>query len=229
MATGTFGFDLDKYLKDRKPAESRFPPSEVGAPGEFSMIDLPENELLIQGERTAQQFLSGELPDDVRQQVERIASERAVQGGTGLGQGGRNLVARDLGLTSVDLQQRGLQSAFQLGDVRARREGMQLESSVDKFEVTQSINQRYASLREEMRQWDDRFSVMVQEGDLNSDRMRLAVTDLISTNQRFMQGLINDLTIANSQQSINHLQSNIDDLTNFFYQTDQGIRQITGV
>lgn len=55
--------------------------------------------------------LSGELPKDVTQNVQRNATERALGGGYGGSGMARNLEARDLGLTSYQMTQQGLDSA----------------------------------------------------------------------------------------------------------------------
>lgn len=53
--------------------------------------------------------LGGEIPDDVAAQVQRRSAAQALLGGYGGGSGlGRNLTARDLGLTSMGIQQQGL-------------------------------------------------------------------------------------------------------------------------
>ncbi len=65
--------------------------------------------------------LGGQLPQDVRNLVARNAAARSgtVSGGLGLG---RDISARDLGLTSLDLSQRRLQNAAQLGQQEAALE-----------------------------------------------------------------------------------------------------------
>lgn len=56
--------------------------------------------------------LKGELPTDVQQQIQRSTAGRALAGGFGGGSGfGRALTARDLGLTSLQLQNQGLAQA----------------------------------------------------------------------------------------------------------------------
>lgn len=56
----------------------------------------------------ARSFLGGDLPKDVSDLVVRKAAERAAAGGYGIDSGmGRNLVSRDLGLTSLDMIGRG--------------------------------------------------------------------------------------------------------------------------
>lgn len=55
--------------------------------------------------------LKGEIPKDVSAQVQNSAAARALGGGYGGSGMHRNLMARDLGLTSLDLTQRGLDNA----------------------------------------------------------------------------------------------------------------------
>jgi hypothetical protein len=66
------------------------------------------------GEQIGKNILSetkGELPTDVADAVKRSGAGAAVTGGFAGSGMARNLVARDLGLTSLDLTQRGLSSA----------------------------------------------------------------------------------------------------------------------
>ena len=56
-------------------------------------------------------MLAGKIPEDVQAQIRQVASENAGIKGLGLGQAGRALVARDLGLTSLQIQAQGLQAA----------------------------------------------------------------------------------------------------------------------
>ena len=56
-------------------------------------------------------MLGGQLPQDVVGQIQRNSAERAGAGGYGGSGMGRNLEARDLGLTSLQLTQQGLSAA----------------------------------------------------------------------------------------------------------------------
>jgi hypothetical protein len=68
----------------------------------------------------ANQYLHGIIPQDVQDQVQRATAQQAIQGGYGATSGmGRNLTARDLGLTSMNLQQEGAQ-LFGVGANAAR-------------------------------------------------------------------------------------------------------------
>lgn len=55
--------------------------------------------------------LRGEIPTDVQNQVQNNAAARAISGGFGGSGMHGNLVARDLGLTSMDIQKQGMNSA----------------------------------------------------------------------------------------------------------------------
>jgi len=55
--------------------------------------------------------LKGQLPADVKTEVTNAAAAKALSGGTSGSEFGRNIVARDLGLTSLDLTNQGLSSA----------------------------------------------------------------------------------------------------------------------
>jgi|TARA_R100000479_G_C6385778_1_gene202936 hypothetical protein len=58
---------------------------------------------------TALRMLSGELPASVTDQIKTVAGERAIQGGFGASTTrSRNILARDLGLASLDVVQQGM-------------------------------------------------------------------------------------------------------------------------
>ena len=60
-----------------------------------------------QRSRTALSLMRGEIPADVQEMISRSSAARAVGGGFGGSQFGRNLTARDLGRTSLDLMNLG--------------------------------------------------------------------------------------------------------------------------
>lgn len=53
------------------------------------------------------QFLTGELPQDVKDQIQRSSAYQSFAGGFGGSQMSHGLTARDLGLTSIDLMKQG--------------------------------------------------------------------------------------------------------------------------
>lgn len=93
------------------------PLSRIAAPGS-EQFDSALTRAAVE-QAAADLALGGELPQDVRNLVSRQAFARsgAVTGGLGLG---RDLQARDLGLTSLDLRNRRLQAAAALGQQEAQ-------------------------------------------------------------------------------------------------------------
>lgn len=80
--------------------------------------------------------LGGQLPQDVRNLVARNAASRAALTAGNLGLG-RDITARDLGLTSLDLEQRRLTAAQSLGQSQlgANQFNAQLGQGADQFNV----------------------------------------------------------------------------------------------
>lgn len=86
-------------------SQNRFNQSELDALLEGSVPGLKGMQSQRAGNTAA--LLRGELPDDVASSVYRGAIGRSLEGGFGGSQAGRNLVARDLGRTSLDLMRLG--------------------------------------------------------------------------------------------------------------------------
>lgn len=94
--------------------------SQAGQPLTAYTYDSPLTRAAVERAQ-ADLALGGELPQDVRNLVARqgLAKSGSVTGGLGLG---RDIVARDLGLTSLQLQQQRLQNAANLGAAEAALE-----------------------------------------------------------------------------------------------------------
>jgi len=70
------------------------------------------DQLISQAGKNIGSNLRGEISTDVQSQLQRSSAGRALSGGFGGGTGmGRNLSARDFGLTSMQIQNQGLQQA----------------------------------------------------------------------------------------------------------------------
>lgn len=81
--------------------------------------------------KNAESLINGEIPQDVQDQVARSAAATNMSTGVGVSSGmGRNLVARDLGLTSLNLQQQG---TSMLGNIT------QLAQSVNPYTVQSQL------------------------------------------------------------------------------------------
>lgn len=68
-------------------------------------------DLLNAGTENIKKMLAGELPKDVEEQLRRNAAEASIGAGTGASEFSGFRTARDLGLASLDLTQRGLAAA----------------------------------------------------------------------------------------------------------------------
>jgi hypothetical protein len=91
--------------------------------------------------------LRGELSPEVSAQVQRSTAGRALSGGFGAGSGfGRSLTARDLGLTSMQIQNQGLAQAQNFIQ-QQRTFGMAQPFSVSSMFITPS--QRIGALQEQ--------------------------------------------------------------------------------
>lgn len=73
-----------------------------------------------QAARVNASLLKGEIPPDVRQALARSGAEGALQGGFGGSGAARNMMARDLGITSLDLTQQGQGNAQSWQDLLYR-------------------------------------------------------------------------------------------------------------
>lgn len=60
---------------------------------------------------TVESWSKGEIPQDVADQIQRNTAEKSLAGGFAGSQAGRNLTARDLGLTSLELTSKGLDAS----------------------------------------------------------------------------------------------------------------------
>lgn len=76
---------------------------EMAMPGYSKLRDKTTSNIM--------DWSSGKLPQDVSDEVARNAATRALYGGYGGTGMGRNLTARDLGLTSLDLMTKGFDAA----------------------------------------------------------------------------------------------------------------------
>ena len=77
---------------------------EAATPGFSRIQDL--------GTRTVESMMRGELPTDVSNLLQRNSAARSLAGGYGGSGMQRSLNLRDLGLTSLDMTQKGLSSAM---------------------------------------------------------------------------------------------------------------------
>lgn len=143
--------------------------------------------------------LQGQIPDDVVQQVRMASAESASSRGLGVDSpAARNLVARDLGLTSLDIQQQGLATQAQVGQLRQNqadlnrlREGFfaqhQLSVQTAREEARRTdLNREELELRRKITNVESNLNLIKMIGDLTIQRAdvqyRMAASDIDSSN-----------------------------------------------
>lgn len=122
-------------------------------------------------------YLKGELAGDVVAEIRRNAAEKAVSSGMGAdSQAARNLRARDLGTTSLAVQQQGFQQATNIAAVRQTM--AQLAESRRQFDVQSNLNtQQYMDT---IRRTDLTAVAMEQERLQFNARQNLSLVALIA-------------------------------------------------
>ena len=165
---------------------------------------LEENQLLNDIEAVSREFLSGELPEDVIDQIERNAAEQTIQGGLG-NQQGRNLEARDLGLSSLDLVQKGASVGLGVSQLQTQR---------DQF--NKNIVLETAKYNESVRQWNDQFALKMVESDLSHSQLALGYLELESMNRQFRAKTEATVLLANAELEVPGAQDFLDNLAETF-------------
>jgi hypothetical protein len=160
----------------------------------------------------AKQLMTGEIPDDLKEQISDLSGSTGMAGGFGFGEAGRKLEARDFGKTSLELQERGAALANQTAQVEGQ------------------TTQLLASMEESSRNYQ------LALGDQKTSQSQLALLgmEMITKNQQYVSGLMNDLIIANSARPIEGVQGNVDALAGntetgqagFFYGANTAISDL---
>lgn len=127
------------------------------------------NDLMKQMSTVAGSQLKGEIPADVEAQVRMQAAEKGLFNGLGAnGPANRALTARDLGLTSMQIQQQGQQAGQALaGLAESRRQ----------FNV--SSEQTYKSYLEDVRRGDLTAADLSERSRQYNTSQRLAATEMM--------------------------------------------------
>lgn len=202
MATSS-RYASDQIIKNAAP--DAFAASEQGQqPDEMR---LPGQDLLDESASLAGEMMTGAIPQDVQDVTEQKAAERGLSAGLGQGQAGDYLVARDLGLTSLEISMQGSQLANQTAQAQG------------------SFN----ALVHEKQKWDDQFLLGLREMQIKGQSVALAGYELISKNQQFATEMAVQLAIENSRKEIEGVQQNIDSIIGsdeelgYFYPNNEAI------
>ena len=120
---------------------------------------------------SAQSLLKGELPADVAAQIRQQSSEAALRFGLGTDQAAAALTARDLGLTSMQLQQEGVSRMTQAAAMRessaklaqSRAEfGRQYNLALDDFQTkVRTLNLQGLALEQDRQQFNAKQNMTI--------------------------------------------------------------------
>jgi len=134
-------------MSDQEDLRQLFLQGLQAPPEELSMPELERSALLQDALAQAREELSmgGALPREIQNAVTRAALAGAGQSGLEQGVAGRDIVARDLGLTGLDLRNQRLNRAAQLGE-------LETGINVGQQALRDSINRANVALRQQKRQ-----------------------------------------------------------------------------
>jgi hypothetical protein len=146
--------------------------------------------------KTNEAYMRGELPADVVAEIRRNTAEGALKGGQGSdSQAAMNLTARDLGTSSLALQQQGITNAAAVAD----------------------IYKTVASLSESKRQFDETFALNVNQFLDNARKTDLTAVALeqerLATNAKnnlALVGYIGEMATARADISYKFAAADLD-------------------
>jgi hypothetical protein len=215
-----FNFDAEEFQQNRAGPETNLATFEPVA-------DLEPNALLKEVEAFSRELLTGELPQDVADQIKRNTAEASVQGGLS-GQISRNLTARDIGQTSLDLKKQGAALGTGVSELQIREAEQRLRKDV--FNREQSL--RVSQHNEDIRQWEDNFANIMAESDLNRintlGQLAINALGIEAANLRFGFQTQAQLFIANSTDEVPGLQGLLNEMSTGLSQNNADLARFLG-
>ena len=175
--------DTVAQQQKNKNAMTFKPPSDFMSQAEgesaFNQPDFGTEAALKKSGDIANSMMSGEIPEDVKSQIEQQSAERALSSGTGLDGAGKNLVARDLGLTSLDLKQKGAQLA---------QTNAQIQNSI-------------VAQKAQMAQWKQSYAQQRDAMKLDQITTSLKASELVVQSMKFTTNLATQLIARSDAES----------------------------
>lgn len=207
----------DTKLDDISPVnvntDLTFEPVEVQAPLEIAGLDtealnLKSTEHMDTVSKSLEDLrvknedrLAGKLSGDVVAEVRRHAAERATASGVAAsGAGSRAIEARDLGMTSMDVQERGFATEQQLNQVTAQLADFENRRAAFSAEFT-----------ERSRQFNERLSLDQNNQRLSYKQLQLQRDSFNASQNSQLIGFIANLAASQAGVSANLAMADIDD------------------
>lgn len=258
-----FDFDADAFLEERlaniappeaAPGTAYTPPNTET----FSSVgyeSLGESDPLQQVENVASQFMSGQLPQDVADQIRRSAAERSVQGGYGGTQLARNLTLRDIGVTSLQTLETGAKLGLAATELGSKREmsdadrllqsqtyntelfekSRQFDTATGQFAASFNEGQRQfdygveqsaAGFSQEIKKWEDQFALSLRSSDDAGAQIAMQALAAQSANRSFRISEENKLIGIHSQFKIDGLQEILDSMAPLYDNLNRQYQEI---
>lgn len=169
-----------------------------GTPNPAVDLNSEYDALMGQSASVSAQMMSGLVPEDVQRQTRMMTAQKSASMGLGVGsQASRNLVARDLGLTSLSLMQAGQASALQIGALQEDKRKTSLAFLTDQ----RKLDLEYAGLAEDSRKSNLAAQLQLQEMLLRSvsgsAELQVKAFD-VGMEDEAMAGLANDFMALNT-------------------------------
>ena len=162
-------------------------------------------------------WLKGEVPGDVAEQLREKSALSARMGGTAGSQAARNLQARDLGLTSMQIQESGMQREAQLSELSKGLGAIREQRAQFMTNLHEQSKQFGANLADQMTrtQLAHRELILKQEAFNAEQNMRLV--ELISQStlgmmQLQVQAAGSDVDFSGGVTTFETLQSQLENL-----------------
>lgn len=158
-------------------------------------LDQAFDDLTAKALEVEADYIQGRIPEDVLEQIKSASGEKALAAGLGDGSGARNLVARDLGLTSLQLQQTGIQLATNtLAQVEQKRQfSAGLQKEIEKFNATYKLSEQ-------------QFLTTVRQQDLTEAELRFNVDNQNANRALAVNELITNTALAGQELRVRYAQ-----------------------
>lgn len=181
-----FGLASDNVLSDLT--------SSSGSTGDFN-LDQAFNELTAKALEVESDYIQGRIPQDVVDQIKSASGEKALAAGLGEGQAARNLLARDLGLNSLQLQQTGIQLATNtLAQIEQKREfNAGLQSEIEKFNANYKLSEQ-------------QFLTTIRQQDLSEAELKFNVENQNANRALSVNELITNTALAGQEIRLRYAQ-----------------------
>jgi hypothetical protein len=133
------------------------------------LVDLNKmfDELTGKMGKVAMEQMSGVIPEDVQKQLRIMRAESSLGYGLGAGsQASRNIEARDLGLTSLDIQQKGVANAQAVAQLAESKREYNKTYELNMTQFMQDVRGKdlaATELMESSRQFDVKMKLAAQE------------------------------------------------------------------